>query len=320
MARRLWWFCCMEPIPTSRPRSWGFSQSAGPADRRTVRVMTTTTALQARSVAGLEVLHRLGSGPTVVALPGLGSSGWAWEALAEALPTIDLYAVSLRGRGGSHQSTGAPGLAGHAQDVAEVMTELDLEDVVVIGHSMGAFLAPVVAQAVAGRIKHLVLVDGGIPPALPFFMRPALTRMAFGSQLRKGRGPFPDVEAALKKARVGPLIAGHPELLPVITRMLDRELGGKPGARVARTDIDRCVADAVDTFFGPSVEPALAALSVPAHVLLAEHAKKDSSKPFISDAAAAAAVAKQPLLQVRRLPGNHVTVVFAPEVAEAVLA
>jgi hypothetical protein len=53
-------------------------------------------------------------------------------------------------------------------------------------------------------------------------------------------------------------------------------------------------------------------------VLLAEHAKKTKDKPFISDEAVAPAVAAQPLLRVQRLPGNHVTVVFAPEVAEAI--
>jgi lipase len=282
--------------------------------------MTTTAPLQARTVAGLEVLHRAGSGPTVLAIAGLGSSAWAWEALAETMPDIDLYAVSLRGRGGSHLATGAPGLAGHAQDVAAVAAELDLRDVVVVGHSMGAFLAPVVAQAMPERVKHLVLVDGGIPPALPFFMTPAVTRLVFRSQLKKGAGPFPDVAAVLKKARVAPMLASRPDLRPVIVRMLERELGGQPGAYVARTDVDRCVADAVDTFHGATAGPALAALTVPAYVLLAENTKKDGQKPFISDKAAAAAVARQPLLKVRRLPGNHVTVVFAPEVAEAILA
>jgi lipase len=282
--------------------------------------MTTTSALLARTVAGLEVLHRPGTGPTVLALAGLGSSGWAWEALAETLPDIDLYAVSLRGRGGSHLSTGAPGLAGHAADVAAVAAELDLYDVVVVGHSMGAYLALVVAQAMPERIKHLVLVDGGIRPALPFFMTAGLTRLIFGSQLKKGAGPFADVEAVLKKARIAPMLASRPDLRPLLVRMLEHELGGRPGAYVARTDVDRCVADAADTLHGPAAETALAALTVPAYVLLAENTRKEGQKPFISDKAVAAAVARQPLLQVRRLPGNHVTVVFAPEVAEAVLA
>jgi lipase len=282
--------------------------------------MTTTSALEARTVAGLEVLHRPGSGPTVVALPGLGSSGWAWEALAETLPDIDLYAVSLRGRGGSHAVAGTGGLTAHAQDVAAVVAELDLHDVVVIGHSMGAYLAPVVAQQLPDRLKHLVLVDGGIRPHLPFFMGPALTRLTFRTQLRKASGTFTDVEQLMKKGRVGPMLADRPDLRPLIVRMLDRELGGVAGARVVRTNVDRCVEDAVDTFHGSTVEPALAALAVPAYVFLAENMKKAGQRPFINEAVTAAAEARQPLLKVERLKGNHVTVVFAPEVAQAVLA
>lgn len=280
--------------------------------------MTLTSSLQARSVAGLEVLHRPGTGPTVVALPGLGSSGWAWEPLAEAAPDLDLWAVSLRGRGGSNGLTGAPGLAGHAQDVAAVVREARLRDVVVVGHSMGAFLAPVVARELPGTVARLVLVDGGIRPELPFFMTPGLTRLTFRKQLTKGAGPFADVEALLKKARVGPMLASRPDLRPQIVRMLERDLTRGPGGLTPRTDVDRCVADAVDTFHGEAAAQALAALTVPATALLAENAKKDGQKPFISDKAAAAAVAAQPLLTVRRLPGNHVTVLFAPEVVEAV--
>lgn len=282
--------------------------------------MTTTSALQPRSVAGLEVLHRPGTGATVVALAGLGSSGWAWEALAEAAPEIDLYAVSLPGRGGSQHVTAAPGLAGHAAVVAAVVTELDLQDVVIVGHSMGAYLAPVVARAIPGRVRHLVLVDGGIRPDLPFFMTAGLTRFTFRRQLKKGVGPFVDAAEAMKKARVAPMLADHPELTPVVARMLEREFAGPEGARVMRTDVDRCVADAADTFFGPSTAEALAALAVPAHVVLAENAKKAGQKPFISNKAAVAAVAAQPLLTVTRLPGNHVTVVFTPEVVAAVRA
>jgi hypothetical protein len=52
-------------------------------------------------------------------------------------------------------------------------------------------------------------------------------------------------------------------------------------------------------------------------VFLAEHAKSDRDKAFISDAAVAPWLTKQPLLNVRRLPGNHVTLLFHPDVAAA---
>jgi hypothetical protein len=183
---------------------------------------------------------------------------------------------------------------------------------------MGAFLAPVVARELRGTVSRLVLLDGGIRPALPFFMTAGLTRVVFRSQLKKGAGPFPDVQALMKRARVAPMLADRPEVTPLVVRMLERELETVPGGLRPRTDVDRCVADAVDSFFGTTAEQALAALTVPATVILAENTKKAGQKPFISDKAVAAAVARQPLLSVTRLPGNHVTVVFTPEVVAAV--
>ena len=280
--------------------------------------MTTTSALQATAVAGLEVLARPGEGPTVVALPGLSSSGWVWEPLASQVPEADLHAVSLAGRGGSLHATSGPGLAGHADAVAAVVEELDLSDVVLVGHSMGAFLAPLVAQRLVGRVQRLVLVDGGIRPAMPFFLRPGLVRLQFRKELTKAKGPHADAEALLKNARAASMVADRPDLRPAVIQLLERELDGPEGARVARLDLDRLVPDAIDCFFGSSFEPALAALTVPADVLLAENAKKTGQKPFISDKAVAPAVAKQPLLKVQRLPGNHLTVLFDPAFAAAV--
>jgi pimeloyl-ACP methyl ester carboxylesterase len=199
------------------------------------------------------------------------------------------------------------------------MAALDLSDVVVVGHSMGAYLAPIVAQEATGRVRKLVLVDGGIRPAFPFFMRPAMVRMMFRRQLKAADTTFPSLDALVQKARAGEMLTERPDLAPLVLGILDAESRRPDGFR-PKLDVDRAVEDAVDTFFGPDSAEALAALTVPAEVILAENQKKPGQKPFISDKAVAAAVAKQPLLHVTRLPGNHVTVLFAPEVVQAVLA
>lgn len=271
-------------------------------------------------VAGFTVTEWPGTGPTVLCLSGLGSFAPTWGPLADALPVARLLGIDLRGRGDGQGMSGPTGLRQHATDVAAVLADLDLTDVVVVGHSMGAYLAPLVADEAPGRVRKLVLVDGGIRPLLPFFMGPALTRWTFSRQLKGADREFPTVEALAAKSRIGVLLKDRPDLLPSIMRVIEAEAGGGPGAYRPRVDVDRAVADAVDTFFGPDVEPALDALTVPAEILLAEHAKKAGQKPFISDKAVAPWLDRQPLLSVRRLPGNHVTVLFAPEVAEAVQA
>src|SRR5690349_6949610 len=125
----------------------------------------TARASVQHQVAGFTVTEWPGSGPTVLGLSGLGSHNPTWAPMAESLPDTHFLAIDLRGRGAGQGMTGPTGLRQHAKDVAAVLAELDLTDVVVIGHSMGAYLAPVVAQEAAGRIKHLVLVDGGILPS-----------------------------------------------------------------------------------------------------------------------------------------------------------
>jgi pimeloyl-ACP methyl ester carboxylesterase len=278
----------------------------------------TTRESTQRLVAGFTVTEWPGNGPAAFCLSGLGSFAPTWGPFATSLPDAHLFGIDLRGRGDGQGMAGPTGLRQHAMDVAAVLAELDLTDLVLIGHSMGAYLAPVVAQEAKGRIRKLVLVDGGIRPRFPFFMGPALTRLMFARQLKGADRSFPTVQALADKARIGAMLKDRPDLLPSLMQILEAEAGGTAGGYRPRLDVGRAVADAVDTFFGPDIEPALAALTVPAQVFLAENAKKAGQKPFISDKAVAPAVARQPLLDVHRLPGNHVTVLFAPEVAAAV--
>lgn len=268
-------------------------------------------------VAGLLVTEWPGSGPTVVALPGLGSSATSWGPLAEALPDARVVSLDLRGRGSGQGMPGPTGLRAHARDVARVLEERDLRDAVVIGHSMGAFLAPLVAQEVPHRVAKLVLVDGGIRPAFPPLTGPRVTRFAFRRQLSKNDRAWPSVEALAKRAKLDKSLAGRSELRPVVMKVLAEEMGGPPGALRPRLDVDRCVEDAVDTFWGEGISEALAEVKVPIELLLAENKRWAGQRPFISDRVVAPWRDALPQLTVRRLAGNHLTVVFEPEVAAA---
>src|SRR5579884_2852380 len=101
-----------------------------------------------RDVDELRALEWPGSGQTVLCLPGLGSVARSWQHLAGELPDARIVAPELRGRGSAAGLTGEPGLASHARDVARVVTGLGLSEVVIVGHSMGAFLAPLVAAEI----------------------------------------------------------------------------------------------------------------------------------------------------------------------------
>ena len=269
-------------------------------------------------IAGLSV-HRWAGGPkTVVGLAGLGNSWPTWMHLAQSLPDWTVVAPDVRGRGGSVDVKGPAGLRHHARDISQVLEALDLSDVVVVGHSMGAFLAPVLADEARGRVAKLVMVDGGIPPSLPWFYRPALVRVLFRRQLANTARVWPDLESFAANSKLDSMVASQPGLREEILEMFWLELGGGNGPLRLRVDADHAAGDAVDTFFGPDVALGLDGLTVPADALLATSMRKDGEKPFITDKAAVLWSARQPRLRVVRLAGNHLTVLFDPQVSASV--
>jgi len=105
--------------------------------------------------------------PTVVAIHGITANAWSWEPVAQALNgDIDLLAVDLRGRGRSWTQPGPVGLRQHADDVAAVIEQLG-GPVVVVGHSMGTYVALLLAERHPAAVRSLVLVDGGTALYLP---------------------------------------------------------------------------------------------------------------------------------------------------------
>ena len=109
---------------------------------------------------------RVGEGPEpVLALHGITAQHRAFNAVARYLRHPDgIIALDLRGRGDSEKpSSGNYGLDEHARDVIRTLDYLGLERGVLVGHSMGAFVALHAALSYPGRVRALVLLDGGWP-------------------------------------------------------------------------------------------------------------------------------------------------------------
>jgi lipase len=110
-------------------------------------------------------IWRAGGGPDpVVCLHGITAQHRAFNAAARLLgPSRGLVGVDLRGRGDSDKPESGYGLETHASDVVRVLDHLGLEDAVLLGHSMGAFVALKTALESPDRVRALVLLDGGWP-------------------------------------------------------------------------------------------------------------------------------------------------------------
>lgn len=127
-------------------------------------------------------LHYLeaGAGRPVLLLHGL-NMGWGqwYQNIADLVAAgCHVFALDLPGSGRSDDlPAGTPFVAGQVAAVRSFIRQLDLTDVTVVGHSLGAVIGLALAQDPAGFVRALVLegplgFTGYIPPA----QRPATVR------------------------------------------------------------------------------------------------------------------------------------------------
>lgn len=105
--------------------------------------------------------------PVVLAVHGVTANHLAWQFLA-ALDRFTVVAPDLRGRGRSGRLVGAAGMDRHAMDLVAVLDHLGAPSPLLLGHSMGGFVATAFGARHGSRTVGTVLVDGGLPfPPLP---------------------------------------------------------------------------------------------------------------------------------------------------------
>ncbi|MHB2022119.1 MAG: alpha/beta fold hydrolase [Mycobacteriales bacterium] len=128
-----------------------------------------TPDLRRVGVSGGELAVELlpGTSEPVLAVHGISSQRRLWNWLRAEAPELTLLAPDLRGRADSYSVAGASSVAQHASDVVAALDAFGLDSVHVCGMSMGGFVAVELAHRHPGRVKSLVLVDGGFPMATP---------------------------------------------------------------------------------------------------------------------------------------------------------
>jgi pimeloyl-ACP methyl ester carboxylesterase len=166
----------------------------------------------------------------VLAVHGILATSSAWLAVADALADdVALIAPDLRGRGDSHSLPGPFGLDAHVADLLAVLDALELDRVVALGHSMGAYVVARLAVRHPHRVARLVLVDGGLTipgseridpgPFMRSFLGPALARL---------RMTFADVDAYVAWWSKHPAIANS-DIDPAVLRgYAEHDLAGTP--------------------------------------------------------------------------------------------
>lgn len=109
-------------------------------------------------------IHQTGdaSGPAMLLLHGFTGSGRNWDELAKKLPGWRIIAPDLPGHGETAAPTDA--MPEVARDLAALLDQLGLDQVVLIGYSMGGRLALHFAVQEPQRVRGLVII--GATPGL----------------------------------------------------------------------------------------------------------------------------------------------------------
>ena len=84
---------------------------------------------------------------TLVLVHGMSHGAWCWEKVTPLLRAAghDVHTLTLTGLGErAHLRNNEIDLNTHIQDVVNVFESEDLRDVILVGHSLGGFMAPAV--------------------------------------------------------------------------------------------------------------------------------------------------------------------------------
>lgn len=230
---------------------------------------------------------RYGAGPrTLLAMHGITANHTSMRALADSLgEDFSVIAPDLRGRGKSADITGPFGMTAHADDMVAVLDELGIDRTDVLGHSMGGFVALVLAHRAPDRVARTILVDGGIPLDLPDELTklPAdeLVKAVIGPALERLRMTFPSVDAYLDFWRPHPALAGNWN--DYIEEHYTYDLVGEPPNLRSGVREDAVIIDGGSELKEPDVREALDGSTHPMHLLRAERGLFDQIPPLYTD-------------------------------------
>lgn len=261
-------------------------------------------------------------GPVVVAAHGITGNHLAFAALADQLgDEWRLLAPDLRGRGGSRDITGPWGMAAHAADLVAALDHLRIEQApILLGHSMGAFVAVVAAAQYAGRFGALLLVDGGFQA----IDKPAnlsveeLAQAVLGPSMRRLDMTFATRAAYLDFWRPHPALAA--DWSDYVERQFDYDLIGTSPQLVSGVRKEAVVLDVESELLSDLVPRSLDALRLPVRFLRAPHGLMNGP-PLYADAALQAAGARLPRFSRADIADvNHYTILLSERGARAVAA
>jgi pimeloyl-ACP methyl ester carboxylesterase len=266
--------------------------------------------------------------PLVVLVHGITGNAMGWAPIAAALAgSYEVVAPDLRGRAHSAGLPGPYGLSTHAADVAALLehfgadAEAGADAAVLVGHSMGGFVAALVTTDSPDRVHGLVLLDGGLPFAVPPAAdADAVLDAVLGPSLDRLDVTFPDLPAVRafwsQHPTVGPWVDE-----PAVAAFLARDLTGSEPALRSAVVREAVRLDGADMLLNEALLEATTDLPVPATLLWATRGISGEVPGFYDEVRLAGMGLADAHVTAREVPDtDHWSVLWSPQGIAAVTA
>jgi lipase len=210
-------------------------------------------------------------------------------------------------------------MARHAEDLARVVEALDVPNVLVAGHSMGAFAAVVFNHMYPALVRRLLLVDGGLPlPVPPDLSADQLTALILGPALARLSMTFPNRNAYREFWRRHPAFAT--DWNSDVEAYVDYDLVGQEPELVSRVRPEAVREDSKDQIEGAALREATSALvSLPLVFLRAPRGLLGEPPGLYPEELLGSYASAFPEMRYRTVPDvNHYTLLLRERGAAAV--
>ena len=253
----------------------------------------------------LHYVDHAGERGPLVFLHGLSANAHSFDELIGSglSPAFRAIALDLRGRGRSQKASGYT-LEEHAADVIAWLDALGLQEVVLVGHSFGGFLAAFIAWQHPSRVRRLVVLDIAASalrdPRVGALLKPSLGRLTRSWRSR---------DEYMEEMKAAPFLSAW--WSPAIERYFqsDAEVGSDGQVR-SLTGLDVVAGAAADGALRNWTD-IFAAVSQPVLLLHAlERFGPEGTTPLVlpEDARATASLVSN--CRCVAVEGNHITMLF----------
>jgi len=260
----------------------------------------------------------------VLAVHGITSSHRAWSLVADRLverPGTLVLAPDLRGRGRSADLPGPYGMAQHVEDLVALLANCAADrPAVLAGHSMGGFVAVLLAAEHPELVSALVLVDGGLPLTLPAgWSMTEAARVGLGPAAARLERSFADRTEYRQFWREHPAFAEG--FSDAVQDYVDYDLRPDGPPWRSSSEPEAMFADHAEQFTGGPVERAWPRVAAPVTFLRAPRGLQDEPGGLYAEATLTAWQREHPDFNWRSIDGvNHYTLILGDVGAAAVSA